>query len=47
MSNNIPYIVTDESITVVVKGKPYTISKSNTTFLEVKKRISNNDFAGI
>lgn len=47
MSKNIPYIVTDESITVVVAGKPYTISKSNASFAEVKNRITNQDFDGI
>lgn len=44
---HIPYIVTDESITVVVGGKPYTISKSNASFIEVKNRIATQDFAGI
>jgi hypothetical protein len=45
---NVPaYIVTDESITVVVAGKPYTISKSNASFNEVKNRIATQNFDGI
>jgi hypothetical protein len=45
---NIPaYIVTDESITVVVAGRPYTIGKSNASFSEVKNRISTQNFDGI
>jgi hypothetical protein len=47
MNKSIPYIVTDNSITVVVKGKPYTISDSNASFSEVKNRITNEDFDGI
>ena len=47
MKTNIPFIVTDNSITVVVKGKPYTISDSNASFNEVKNRIANEDFDGI
>ncbi len=45
--SNIPYIVTDESITIVVKGRPYTISNSNAAYNEVRTRITNEDFAGI
>ncbi len=44
---SIPYIVTSESITVVVKGKPYTVSVSNAAFAEIKNRLANQDFAGI
>ena len=44
---SIPYIVTDESITVVVGGRPYTASKSNASFNELKNRIANQDFDGI
>ena len=45
---NIPaYIVTDESITIVVSGRPYTIGKSNASFSEVKNRIATQNFAGI
>jgi hypothetical protein len=45
--NYIPYIITDDSITVVVKGKPYTIASSNAAFNEVKTRLQNEDFDGI
>ena len=47
MSKNIPYIVTDQSITVVVAGRPYTIAQSNPNFTEVKNRIANQNFANI
>ena len=45
---NIPaYIVTDESITIVVSGRPFTIGKSNASFSEVKNRIATQNFDGI
>ena len=47
MKNTPAYIVTDNSITMVIKGKPYTISDSNASFTEVKNRIANEDFDGI
>jgi len=47
MSKHIPFIVTDESITIVVAGRPYTISHSHASFSEVKNRIANEDFDGI
>jgi hypothetical protein len=46
-SNYIPFVLTDESITVVVRGKPYTIASSNAAFNEVKTRLQNEDFDGI
>ena len=45
--NKIAFILTDESITIVAKGKPYTMSTSNASFSEVKNRIAAEDFDGI
>lgn len=44
MKNAPAYIVTDESITIVVGGKPYTASVSNANFPQIKERIVNEDF---
>jgi hypothetical protein len=45
--NTPAYIVTSESITIVVGGKPYTASVSNANFPQIKERIVNEDFDGI
>lgn len=47
MKNTPAYIVTDESITIVVGGKPYTASVSNANFSQIKERIINEDFDAI
>ena len=43
----IPFIVTDTSITVYVKGKPYTTSSGNCNFLQIRQRIADGLFDGI
>lgn len=43
----IPYIITDDSITVVVHGKPYTTSASNANYQTIKARIAARQFDGI
>ena len=45
--NTPAYIVTDNSITIVVNGKPYTTTVGQANFNEVKGRISKNDFRNI
>ncbi len=47
MKHTPPYIICDDSITIVVAGKPYTINSSNVSFGEVKARIQNEDFDNI
>lgn len=44
MSKNIPYIISDHSITVVINGKPLTMTSSNASFCEVKERITCGRF---
>lgn len=43
----IPYIITDDSITVVVHGKPFTTSASNANYTTIKARIAAGQFDGI
>lgn len=45
--NTPAYIVTDNSITVVVKGKPYTTNVGQANFNEVKQRIIDGKFENI
>lgn len=47
MKNTPAYILTDNSITIVVDGKPYTMSQSNAAFGVVKERIASENFDGI
>ena len=47
MKQRPPYIICDSNITIVVGGKPYTISSNNASFAEVKNRIANEDFDSI
>lgn len=44
---NVPFIVTDQSITLVLNGKPLTMAASHASFKEAKKRIAAQDFDGI
>ena len=44
---NPSYIITDNSITIVVGGKPFTMQSNHASFNEVKDRIRNQDFDGI
>lgn len=41
---NIPYIVSDESATLIYEGKPYTLSASHANFVVFKKALLNGDF---
>ena len=45
--NTIPCIITDYSITLVVKGKPYTVNAGQANFSIVKQRIADGKFDGI
>ena len=47
MNNIPPYIITDDSITIVVNGKPFTSTVSNANFSQIKERIVNENFDGI
>ena len=47
MNNTPPYIICDESITMVIAGKPYTMNASNASFNDLKARIKNEDFKDI
>lgn len=42
---NIPYIVSDESATLIYEGKPYTLSANQPNFAPFKKALLNADFA--
>jgi hypothetical protein len=44
---NPSYILTDNSITIVVGGKPYTMQSNHASFNEVKDRIRKQKFDGI
>jgi hypothetical protein len=44
---NPSYIITDQSITIVIGGKPYTMTASHGSFNAVIERIRNEDFEGI
>lgn len=41
---NIPYIVSDESATLIYEGKPYTLLASQSNFAPFKKALLNADF---
>jgi len=41
---NIPYIVSDESATLIYEGKPYTLSASQPNFAPFKKALMSADF---
>lgn len=43
----IPFILTSNSVTVVVKGKPYTVTAGTPQFAEITNRIKAKDYAGI
>jgi hypothetical protein len=40
-------ILTDNSVTLVINGKPLTMSSAHSSFNEVKARIATHNFAGI
>jgi len=44
---NVPFILTDSSVTLIIAGHPYTMSTSNASFSEVKNRIANQQFDNI
>lgn len=44
---NVPFILSDTSVTVVVGGKPYTTSSANANFNEIRSRIAAEQFDGI
>ena len=41
---NIPYIVSETSATLIYEGKPYTLSASQPNFAPFKKALLNGDF---
>lgn len=45
--NNPAYIVTDESITIIADGKPYTATVSNANFNQIRQRIAEQNFVNI
>jgi len=40
----IPYILTDNSLTVVINGKSLTMDKTNPSFGEAKKALANEEW---
>ena len=42
--SNCPYIVSDESATLIYEGKPYTLDSSHINFMDFKKSLINGDF---
>jgi len=47
MKNAPAYIISQDSITIVSNGKPYTTSSANANFATIKQRIADEQFDGI
>jgi len=47
MNRNPAYIISDDSITIVSNGRPFTTTSSNANFLLIKERIADEDFDGL